>query len=457
MRILIVLLVKSVFLSSIFAADTSELEPSDDETVMLDLINRFRANPAREIDRILLGVEAGISGMGQNLDVDACYQAVAALPPVKPLVFNLRLMGSARNHAYYQIVNNMTGHYQEEGRKLFTGKTPRERVTRMGYKGYRLSENAFRNAVSVWNSHRGFIIDWGPGPGGMQDPPGHRLVLANPLHREIGCAFVPFDEGRHGSTVHNVGDDKKTGRLIGGIVYLDKNRNDRYDPGEGLADLPLQCGNVVKETWRSGAFRVVLPHENAAVLQIRHGDKTYNKQLKAGPDNLYLQCILPQEGDAIYMFKQMQTFKLHLNDMTRAVAINTYIRTRGYFRDDVQEALINKHCAAVAEEWYLDKSVLLPIYYTAKNGPFQRFLTETRAKWLGTDADKFFKDAATAFPVYVETKTLVDAIRARQPIQKGSLEHCVALLQKTQQQLTSEEIIHSLHVLEIMLTRSVSK
>ena len=255
MRLLSLPIILLLFLPKLGAVETEPLEPTDQETVMLDLINRFRAQPALEIERILLGVEVGISGMGNNLDVEACYRAVASLPPAKPLVFNLRLQGSARNHAYYLIVHNLTGHYQEEGKKLFTGKTPRDRVTHMGYQGYRLSENAFRNAVSVWNAHRGFIIDWGHGPGGMQDPPGHRLVLANPKHREIGCAFVLFDEDRHGSTVQNLGDDKRRGRLIGGIVYLDKNRNDRYDPGEGLNDIPLQCGGRQGQTWKSGAFR----------------------------------------------------------------------------------------------------------------------------------------------------------------------------------------------------------
>lgn len=89
-------------------------EPSDQETVMLDLINRFRSNPASEADRILLGIEAGISGMGNNLDVDACYRAIASLKRAPPLVFNLQLQKMARKHANYLILNNITGHYQKK-------------------------------------------------------------------------------------------------------------------------------------------------------------------------------------------------------------------------------------------------------------------------------------------------------------------------------------------------------
>ncbi len=439
-------------------AQQDQREPSDYETQMLDLINRFRAHPGREIDRVLLGVEAGVSGMGQRLDVEACHDAVWAMPRVAPLVFNLQLIEASRWHAQYMILNRLTGHFEQEGMPGFSGETPYKRMKRAGYEGLRVSENAFRNAVSVWNSHRGFIIDWGDGPGGMQDPPGHRLALGNPLLREAGCAFIEFDDGKHGSTVHNFGNNKKIKRLLGGIVYYDKNRNDQFDPGEGIEDVALAIGTqAAGESWRSGAFRVELNHQEAASLRMVVDGKIYEKQFPAGAGNVYLQCIMPQPGDNVYMFKQMQQFKLHLNAMTRAVAINMWLRTRGYYRSDEQEVLINKHCKKYAEELEEDQGLLMPVYYTGKQVVFNAVLEDTREKWKNTDADRFFKDATLGFAVYRDAKDLIDTIRARQPIRKGRLDETVEALRAAQAKMRSPQVIDSLHVLEIMLTRSVGK
>lgn len=439
-------------------AQADSREPSDQETLMLDLMNRFRANPAREIDKVLLGVEAGVSGMGQRLDVDACYKAVSAMPPVPPLVFNLELMQSARWHAIYMIDNRLTGHFEQAGEPGYTGDTPYKRMTKAGYKGLRGSENAFRNAVSVWNSHRGFIIDWGDGPGGMQDPPGHRLAMGNRLLREVGCAFVVFNENRHGSTVHNLGDNKKIKRLLGGIIYADLNRNDQYDIGEGIKGAPLSTnGRRQAQSWGSGAFRIELDSDERDVLQIEISGKTYEKSIAAGAENVYLQCIMPQQGDAIYMFKQMEIFKLHLDKMTRSTAINMWIRTRGYFRSDHQDALINKHCKQYADDYERDQALLMPMYYIGKTALFKTALSDARKDWKHTDADKFFQDAEKGFTVYQDTKDLIDTIRARTPIRKGRLEETIQRLQDTQRAMVSPAVIESLHVLEIMLTRSVGK
>ena len=451
--------------SSVMAAETVASfglgdEPTAEETLMLDLINRFRENPAAEIDRVLLGIEAGVSGMGQRLDIERCRDDVAALPATTPLVFNLQLVQSARAHAQYMIHSRITGHYEQAGQPAYTGDTPSQRMRKFNYAGYRMAENAFRNAVSVWNSQRGFIIDWGDGPGGMQDPAGHRLALANPSFREIGCAFVPFDEGRHGSTVHNIGDDKNVGRLIGGVIYHDVNRNARYDIGEGLPGLSLSLDGqerVLGKTWQAGGFRLELPDEQAHSLSISYAGKHYEEQIPAGAENVYLRCHLPQLGDAVYMFKHMTQFKQHLDHMTRPVAINMWLKTRGYYCNAADAALIEKHCAAYAEEFLQDQGVLLPIYYTAKATAFKGVLQVLEKKWVGTDAERFFKDAEKAFAVYADTKDMVDMIRQRKPIRKGRLGETVAKLIKTQKQVQSEELRESLHVLEIMLTRSVAK
>lgn len=425
---------------------------------MLDLINRFRSDPAREIERVLLGVEAGVSGMGQKLDVAACAEAVAALPPVPPLVFNLQLMESARGHANYMIQTGLTGHYQQRGQPGFTGENPRVRIQATGYRGFTMGENAFRDAVSVWNSHRGFIIDWGDGPGGMQDPPGHRLALVNKHFRETGCAFVVFDKGRHGSTVHNFGNNRNISRLLGGIVFYDMNRNDRFDPGEGVGDVALRVpDHSTVQSWGSGAFRIELKHQRSAVLRLEHDGNACEWSFNGGAENVYLHCQLPRTGDAVYMFKQMQSFKLHLDKMTRAVAVNMWLRTRGYYRNQEQEALINKYCRDYAREFEHDRSVVMMAYYTASSATFTALLADARRDWVNTDADRFFSDAERGFQAYSAARDLIDMIRKRQPVIQGRLEETVTALRQAQEASASEAIDESLHALELLLTRSVRR
>lgn len=58
------------------------------------------------------------------------------------------LKKTADNHATYLIANNATGHYEEEGKKHYTGEMPYQRAIAAGYQVSMLTENVTNNSLN---------------------------------------------------------------------------------------------------------------------------------------------------------------------------------------------------------------------------------------------------------------------------------------------------------------------
>ena len=56
-------------------------------------------------------------------------------------------------------------------------------------------------ALSPLHLHAGFVVDWGVGPGGMQDPRGHRIAIMDAAVREIGISRLVGSNGDVGPEV----------------------------------------------------------------------------------------------------------------------------------------------------------------------------------------------------------------------------------------------------------------
>jgi uncharacterized protein YkwD len=57
----------------------------------------------------------------------------------------------------------------------------RDRTKNAGYtEQSALGENVFAFVKSMLHAHAAYAIDWGNGPNGIQDPPGHRNTIMNP-------------------------------------------------------------------------------------------------------------------------------------------------------------------------------------------------------------------------------------------------------------------------------------
>jgi hypothetical protein len=252
-------------------------EPTDEETLCLQLMNRFRADPKKEYELI---VAAGNHLRGVNAGM--FKKEMLALSSSPPMVFNLELLKAARRHSHYMIINNKLGHDETPGKPGFTGKRPSDRTRAAGYQRGGATENAYLSPRSVLSSHYGFIVDRGPGgTGGMQPGRGHRRNMMSSRTDEVGCGGIWHSDKRRWSVIHNMG--RSGSKLVGGVIYMDYNGNKFYDPGEGLGDVEIKCktGDKVK-TWKSGAYRLTLSNQKKTEITATFSGLTVTGTIEAG-------------------------------------------------------------------------------------------------------------------------------------------------------------------------------
>jgi hypothetical protein len=132
-----------------------------------------------------------------------------------------------------------------------------------------LSGIVFSYSEDAQYGHAAFNIDWGDGPNGMQDPPGHReaIMSTNSYYSNVGYAVVA-----ESNTATDVGPQVTTGNyayantgfpdqynvFIVGTVWEDTNGNQQYDPGEGLSGVTVMpdSGTYYAVTGTAGGYAV---------------------------------------------------------------------------------------------------------------------------------------------------------------------------------------------------------
>ncbi|MBA3698975.1 MAG: hypothetical protein H0W78_08985 [Planctomycetes bacterium] len=119
MRAVAMLLVPWSFLAAeVYQAPSPEPTPA--ETLILELMNRFRADSRAETEWIIKTYANGgdkVMGADAKMFHDECSQ----LKPMPPLVFNLNLLDSARKHSFYMIHNGL-GNVEERGKRSFVAE-----------------------------------------------------------------------------------------------------------------------------------------------------------------------------------------------------------------------------------------------------------------------------------------------------------------------------------------------
>jgi hypothetical protein len=263
-------------------------EPSPEETLILEYINRFRSNPAVEGERVLPADGKPVP-LCPGFDVKVFRDEIKELKAAPPLVFNLALLDGARKHANYMLLNGQ-GHHEVETQPGFTGKAPWDRAHAAGYPGMEVAENVARDLLNPWHTLQGFVIDWRMGgPNGMLKGRGHRVNLLTPTDREVGVGALPHRAGL--ATVQNFGN-RPAARFIGGVVYADNNNNNFYDTGEGIEGVSITTGNVSIASWSSGAYAIELPNTEAVTITFTWDKQTQAKTFPAGTENLKCDWII---------------------------------------------------------------------------------------------------------------------------------------------------------------------
>jgi uncharacterized protein YkwD len=255
----------AVVAASVAAAPRSAeaAQPTNDEQLMLEMLNRMRWDPAAELN-ILVNLnptspatwgtpksnDPGVASALTFFNVDAAALAAqwAGLAPrTAPLAWNSNLNNAAAGHNAAMIAADQQTHQAPGEPTLGT------RLTNAGYIYTAGAENVYAYATSIFYGHAGFAIDWGPGPGGMQSPPGHRDTMMNAGLREVGISITP--ESNPGTGVGPLVITQDFGSRSGsafftGVIYSDPG-NYFYAPGKGLSGVTVRAFNAGTSTLRA--------------------------------------------------------------------------------------------------------------------------------------------------------------------------------------------------------------
>lgn len=246
-------------------------DPTADQQYWLELVNRFRAAPQAELDKLVNMSSPGVWDNPRSDDASIAYALsyfgtsaadlvaqFGSLSSAPPLAWSSILNNSATTYSNLMVTNDQQSHYLDGYTHI------EDRLIANGYSSQWLEagENLFAQTQNVQHGHAGFVIDWGDGNGaspgfgnGIQNPAGHRDVLLNPLLKEVGIGFqsiaIPgsnvYASGPIVATQHFGSRYRADGlggyfadAILTGSVYQDTISADLfYTPGEGLAGVAV--------------------------------------------------------------------------------------------------------------------------------------------------------------------------------------------------------------------------
>jgi hypothetical protein len=238
-------------------------EPTDEEQLYLELLNRARLHPQAEARILRDTSDAAVQSAYRyfRVDLNLLISQFSSIPTVPPLSMNAKLMAAARLHSRDMLTNAFQGHNGSDGRN------PGARINAQGYNWVTYGENVYAWAESVWYGHAGFEVDWGTGVGGMQVPPGHRLNIHQANFREVGIGVVVGQNASVGPQLvtQDFADSIDAKPFITGVAYHDFNDNSFYDPGEGIAGVRVYVtgSSAHAITAGSGGYSVPVPGDGS--------------------------------------------------------------------------------------------------------------------------------------------------------------------------------------------------
>lgn len=267
-------------------------QPSAQEQYLLELINRFRLNPAEEYDLLVNSGDADVESALNFFGVDFSVLASqwASLSAAQPLAWSEQLGSSALTHNQLMIANDQQSHNLPGEPSLI------DRINNAGSDSYNAAaENIFAFSQSAFYAHAGFVIDWGDdndeasdGFGtGIQTPAGHRNALLDNSYREVGLSIV-----EEGNPVTQVGPQVVTQHLANretgadewllGVVFRDMDDDDFYSIGEGLGGVTVNIAgtnfSTSVQTGDAGGYQTLLPQGTYSIDFVQNGSvlQTYN-------------------------------------------------------------------------------------------------------------------------------------------------------------------------------------
>jgi len=309
------------------------LAPTADEQYMLELVNRARANPAAEGQRLLklAQTDPAIGYMTAGWDLGGFLRQINASGPLPPLAFNTRLVQAARDHDAAMVAAN-TQFHSPAG--YLTDPTIGHAADGAAYyapggAGWATGENIFAYSQGVGATtpadyvnyfEAAFLLDWGnpafghlknlmaPGPSGAASG-GH------PPFSEIGIGLLtnahPATPAAGGMSVGPAVVTQEFGwrqgnAFLTGVAYTDANNDRFYEPGEGLGGVTITAvgrggqGTFRVQTWDSGGYSLRLPPGTYTVTATGNVPAARSTAVTIGQDNVAWDALFkpdPPQAD----------------------------------------------------------------------------------------------------------------------------------------------------------------
>lgn len=247
------------------------LDPSADEQEMFEWLNRLRMDPQAHLYEMVDStsplhssdayIQTGITYW--KVDGPTLKAQWDLLRPVAPLAWNADIAEASRAHSQLMAASNDQQHQ-------FPGEADiGDRLTAAGYTNWwTIAENVFAYGKTLFGAHAAFAIDWGVSPTGIQNPPGHRDNMMDPIFREVGIGII--NETDPATRVGNLVITQDFGVRSGvsgawllGVAYSDTTGNGHYTAGEGLGGVTVQIskGGVPVQTlttMTAGGYQALL-------------------------------------------------------------------------------------------------------------------------------------------------------------------------------------------------------
>lgn len=288
-------------------------EPTPDEVLYLETINRARADAMVEAVRLAAITDPqitsaysffGVIGVNIIAQFQAYIDKGLMAANAQPLAFHASLMEAARKHSQDMLNNEFQGHNSSANpiAPFQSGDTLGTRLARVGYSGA-AGENVYASAESVEHGHAGFDVDWGDTQSsdfdpafvgqGMQNIAGHRTNLHNVIYNEVGIGVVNDSNGSVGPQIVTQDFGGASGvSYITGLVYSDSSGDGRYTVTnhtvhEGVADVRIDLEGSVLYTVSTNAGAYAIPVE---------GDGSYTVTFSGEGIQTYTTTIVVANG-----------------------------------------------------------------------------------------------------------------------------------------------------------------
>lgn len=196
---------------------------TEQDQLMLELINAARANPQAEANRLLNG----------DLNKDLSPGTISNTEK-QPLAFNLELFEAARDHSQWMLNTNTFSHTG------VNGSQPWDRAGDAGYTWSRVGENIAWEGTTGTLDFNASVIN---NADGLFESAGHRTNILNDSYREIGISNLSGDFNGYNAaiTTQLFGSDQSNNAFLTGVVYSDAvTDDDFYSIGEGLGGITIK-------------------------------------------------------------------------------------------------------------------------------------------------------------------------------------------------------------------------